>query len=272
LPDSNFHEAAFEGDLVELASTKSNSFVFIIERGAVQQTHRGVVSHDDLIGKKWGSEIYSHQGSQFYLFQPGIFSIHSTTKRNTQIMYPKDIGFIIIKMNIGPGCKLIEAGTGSGGLTQVLAYLVGEAGHVYSYEIRKEMQDLAKKNLNRLGLLDRVTFYNLDIQEGFLEKNIDAIFLDVPNPYDYLLQTRDALKPGGYFGCLLPTSNQVIKTLIALRRNDFDFTDVCETFLRYYQAEENKFRPTDRMVAHTGYLVFSRHILPQVLELPQQDE
>lgn len=269
---SNNREVALEGDLVELASTKSNSYVFVVNKGSVQQTHRGVVNHDDLIGKKWGSEITSHKGSQFFLFQPGIFSIHSTTKRNTQIMYPKDIGFVIMKMNIGPGCRIIEAGTGSGGLTQVLAFLVGEGGHIYSYEIRKEMQDLAKRNLSRIGLLDRVTFNNSDIKEGFLEEDVDAIFLDVPNPYDYLSQSSKSLKTGGFFGCLLPTTNQVIKTLIALRRSNFAFTDVCETFLRYYQAEENKFRPTDRMVAHTGYLIFSRRVLLEMNESQKQDD
>jgi len=272
LPLFTYHNEAEEGDLIELASTKSNSFIFEIKKGAVQQTHRGVVNHDDLIGKKWGTLIYSHQGSPFILFQPGIFSIHTTTKRNTQIMYPKDIGFVILKMNIGPGCRIIEAGTGSGGLTQILAYLVGEMGHVYSYDSRKEMQELAMKNLGRLELLDRVTFQNIDIQEGFFERDVDAVFLDLPNPYDYLIQVRNSLSPGGYFGCLLPTSNQVTKTLIALRRNDFAFTDVCETFLRYYQAEENKFRPTDRMVAHTGYLIFSRMVEPQAKIESQQDE
>ena len=72
---------------------------------------------------------------------------------------------------------------------------------------------------------------------------------------------RRTLKSGGYFGTILPTTNQVIKTLVELRRNTFAFTDVCEIMLRYYKPEADRLRPTDRMVAHTGYLIFSRKIV-----------
>ncbi|MCJ7519698.1 MAG: tRNA (adenine-N1)-methyltransferase [Anaerolineaceae bacterium] len=207
--------------------------------------------------------MLSHQGSPFYLLKPGLYELISTTKRNTQIMYPKDIGYILLRLNIIPGSKVVEAGTGSGGLTQVLAAYVGEGGHVYSYELRDEMQNLAKKNLTRINLSDRVTFISKDIQTGFEIHNADSVFLDLPNPYDYLLQIKQALKSGGYFGTLLPTTNQVNKLLINLARNDFVFVDVCEILLRFYQSEPEKFRPVDRMVAHTGYLVFARSVLPR---------
>jgi tRNA (adenine57-N1/adenine58-N1)-methyltransferase len=176
-------------------------------------------------------------------------------------MYPKDIGFILMKMNIIPGTRIIEAGTGSGGFTQILSLMAGREGHVYSYERREEMSNLARKNLEKLSGYDNVTFYVRDIeQKGFEEKNVDAIFLDLPNPYDYLAQVKAALMPGGQFGALLPTTNQVIKLLLELRRNDFEFVDVCEIMMRFYQAEAEKFRPVDRMVAHTGFLIFARPI------------
>ena len=178
-------------------------------------------------------------------------------------MYPKDIGYILLRLNIIPGSKAIEAGTGSGGLTQVLAAYMGDKGHVFSFEMRDEMQNLAKKNLARINLSERVTFVFRNIQDGFEIENADALFLDLPNPYDYLLQIIQALKPGGYFGTLLPTTNQVNKLLINLARNDFIFVDVCEILLRFYQSEPEKFRPVDRMVAHTGFLVFDRSILPK---------
>ena len=89
---------------------------------------------------------------------------------------------------------------------------------------------------------------------------MDALFLDLPNPYDYMAQVRAALKPGGAFGCILPTSNQVILLLAALRQARFAFVDVCEIMMRFYQAESSKFRPTDRMVAHTGFLIFARPV------------
>ncbi|MDK2980087.1 MAG: tRNA (adenine57-N1/adenine58-N1)-methyltransferase catalytic subunit [Chloroflexota bacterium] len=254
------NETAAAGDLVALASTKMNYFVFRLEKGGKFETHRGILYHDDLIGTRWGTEVFSHKGSAFYLLQPTMNEILSTTKRNTQIMYPKDIGFILMKMNIAPGTTVIEAGTGSGGLTQVLALMVGKEGHVYTYERREEMTNLARKNVERLGLDQNVTFFKHGIDEGFEQKDVDVVFLDLPNPYDYVQQVRDALIPGGHFGALLPTTNQVTKLLLEMRRMDFEFVDVVELMLRFYQAEADKFRPVDRMVAHTGYLVFGRPI------------
>jgi tRNA (adenine57-N1/adenine58-N1)-methyltransferase len=165
-------------------------------------------------------------------------------------------------MGIGPGTTVIEAGTGSGALTTALAWAVGSSGKVYSYEIREEMQNLARKNLRRIGLSDRVVLKLGNIGDGFEEKDVDALFLDIPNPYDYLHFVRQALIPGGSFGCILPTMNQVERLLRALSQNHFVSLDVCEIMLRYYKPVANRLRPTDRMVAHTGYLIYSRTIIP----------
>jgi tRNA (adenine57-N1/adenine58-N1)-methyltransferase len=185
----------------------------------------------------------------------------------TQILYPKDIGFLLVTMGIGPGQHVIEAGTGSGALTTALAFSVGREGKVFSYDMRPDFQKLAKENLIRVGLDERVTFKTADIANGFDENEIDALFLDVPNPFDYMSQVKKALKPGGFFGCILPTTNQVIILLTALRHELFAFIDVCEVMLRYYQAEADRFRPTDRMVAHTGYLIFARPVLSSIGEV-----
>jgi tRNA (adenine57-N1/adenine58-N1)-methyltransferase len=143
---------------------------------------------------------------------------------------------------------------------------------VTTYEYRPEVQRLAQKNLERLGLAERVTFKLRNINEGFDEQGVDALFLDLPNPYDYLPQVRQALKPGGFFGCILPTANQIEKLLVALYREFFSFVEVCEILLRYYQAEPDKFRPTDRMIAHTGFLIFARPILPSAWKPVTEEE
>jgi len=247
-----------EGDLVLLMGQRQNYHLVPLRKDADLQTHRGIVYHNNLIGQRWGSKVVSHKGNPFYIFQPGIEEIIRNTKRNTQIMYAKDIGYILLKMSIINGASVIEAGTGSGSLTQVIAAVVGNSGHLYSYEIRDEMQKLAKKNLSRIGFEDRVTFINKDIEDGFEQENINAIFLDLPNPYDYINQVKAALMPGGFFGTLLPTTNQIVKLLVVLRRKYFANIEVSEIMLRHYQPEANKLRPTDRMVAHTGYLIFAR--------------
>jgi tRNA (adenine57-N1/adenine58-N1)-methyltransferase len=248
------------GDLVQLVGLRHKHFIVTLTPGSDFHTHRGILKHDDLIGLPWGSQVFSHTGSPFFLLQPSLADIMIDLPRNTQILYPKDVGFILITMGIGPGMRVMEAGTGSGSMTIALAHAVGPQGKVISYEQRPEMQNLARKNLTRLGLEDRVDFKLRDIGEGMDETDVDTFFLDVPNPYDYMAQVRAVLKPGGFLCCLIPTFNQVEKTLFALRRNRYAFVEVCEVLLRYYKPEPTRLRPTDRMVAHTGFLVFARRI------------
>ncbi len=248
------------GDLALLVGLRHKHFIFPLLPGGTFHTHRGILNHDEMIGKPWGSQVFSHQGSPFFLLQPSLADLLTDLPRRTQIMYPKDIGFILTQMSIGPGRRVLEAGTGSGSMTVALAYAVGLGGKVFSYEIRPEFQKLALKNLERLGLEDRVEFKQRDIGEGFDETEMDAMFLDVANPWDYIPQVRSALKPGGFFSSLLPTVNQVEQLLNALRREGFAFIEVCELLLRYYKPEPTRLRPTDRMVAHTGFLIFGRRI------------
>lgn len=250
-----------EGDLALLVGMTHKSFIIRIQAGGKLHTHRGVVSHDECIGKPWGSQIPSHSGNPFFVLQPGIGDLLREIPRNTQILYAKDIGFLLINMGIGPGMHVLEAGTGSGALTSALAYVVGPQGRVTSYEARAEMHQLARKNLTRFGLDDQVTLKLQNIGEGIEETDVDALFLDLPNPEDFVHIVRQALKPGGHFGCILPTTNQVTRLVSALRRNDFAFVDICEVLLRYYKADSERFRPVDRMVAHTGYLVFARPMI-----------
>ena len=253
---------ARDGDLAQLVGLRHKFFIFMLKAGARFESHRGILMHDDLIGKPWGTQVFSHIGSPFYLLQPSLGDLLVDLPRTTQILYPKDIGFIFVTMGIGPRRKVLEAGTGSGSMTTALAYAVGSEGQVISYEIKPDVQNLARKNLTRFGLESRVDFKLRDIVEGFDETDADSFFLDVPNPYDYTIQVRNSLKPGGFLCCLIPTFNQVEKTLIALRQTNFAFVEVCELLLRFFQAEPSRLRPTDRMVAHTGFLVFARKIEP----------
>lgn len=262
MPDNVSHTIIQAGDLVQLVGLSHKHFIVRMQPGAIFQSHRGVINHDDLIGKPYGSQVLSHNGSPFFLLQPALGDLLKSIRRNTQILYPKDIGYILVNMGVGPGQHVLEAGTGSGALTIALAFAVGREGQITSYEARPEMQAVARDNLERLGLLDRVTLKSGDVSAGFSETGVDALFLDLPNPFDYLQQVREALKPGGFFGTILPTVNQVIRLLGAFHRFGFAFVDVCEVLLRYYKADAGKFRPADRMVAHTGYLIFARPVLP----------
>lgn len=258
----NYSLNARAGDLAQLVGLTHKHFIFILQPGGDFQSHRGVIKHDDLIGKPWGSQVFSHTGAPFFLLQPSMADILNELPRNTQILYPKDIGYILIQMGISEGQTILEAGTGSGSMTIAMATAVGPNGRIISYEKTPDTQNLARKNLERIGLAPRVDFKLRDIQEGFDETDADAFFLDVQNPHDYIQQVRAALKPGGFFGTLVPTYNQVEKILYALKKYDFAFVEVCELMLRYYKTNPARLRPTDRMIAHTGYLIFGRKIEP----------
>jgi tRNA (adenine57-N1/adenine58-N1)-methyltransferase catalytic subunit len=271
-PDTPNNAPTQVGDLILLAGPRQKNFIFRLTPGERIQTHRGILQHDDLIGLPYGTQVFSHLKRAFVLLKPSLSDLLLETKRSTQIMYPKDVGFLLVTMGIGPGQHVLEAGTGSGALTTALAFAVGPQGRVTSYEVRPEMQRLAQKNLDRIGLADRVTFKLRNIQEGFDEQGVDALFLDVPNPYDYLAQARAALKSGGSFGTILPSTNQVVRLMNALYRERFAFVEVCEILLRYYQTHPERLRPVDRMVAHTGYLIFARPVLMEPDKLYEDSE
>jgi tRNA (adenine57-N1/adenine58-N1)-methyltransferase len=256
---------AQENDLVLLIGQDRKEFVVRLRACGQLQTHRGYINHDDLIGHTLGREIRSHLGYPFVVLQPSTFDLIRQLKRTTQIMYPKDIGYVLLKLNVMPGSRVIEAGTGSGGLTLALARALGPDGQLYSYEIRPDILRLAEKNLKDLGLTDCIEFKLRDIAQGFDETDVDALFLDVRRPWDYLAQIVGALKDSGFFGALLPTTNQVVELVRALEaQQTFGHIEVEEILVRPYKAVPTRLRPMDRMVAHTGYLTFARKVSREV--------
>ena len=116
---------ARDGDLAQLVGLRHKNFILALQAGAKFETHRGILQHDDLIGKPWGTQVFSHIGSPFFLLQPSLAELITELPRTTQILYPKDIGFILVTMGIGPGQTVMEAGTGSGSMTTALAFAVG---------------------------------------------------------------------------------------------------------------------------------------------------
>jgi tRNA (adenine57-N1/adenine58-N1)-methyltransferase len=253
---------AQSGDLALLAEGGRKTLFIKLRPGRVFETHQGILSHDDLIGSPWGSYVETHLGHSFLLLQPSLNESVLHMRRISQLIYPKESGYILLQMNIGPGSRVIEAGTGSGGLTLVLAHAVSSEGHVFSYDVRQDMQQMARRNLEKSGLEDRVTFFLQDVTEGFDQTGVDALFLDLPSPWECLEQARAALVNGGFFGAILPTTNQVTRLLGAFPRHSFGHIAVEEILLRPYKPVATRLRPQDQMVAHTGFLIFARALIP----------
>jgi tRNA (adenine57-N1/adenine58-N1)-methyltransferase len=237
-----------------------NQIILKIEEDKNSQTVLGDINHNEIIGQPWGAQIKSNLGKILILLQPSLDDLIRDVDRTTQIMYPKDIGYVILTLGIGAGTRIIEAGSGSGALTTAMANLVGPEGKVYSYELKPKHQAFAKRNIKNFGLSDRVEFKIRNIAEGFDENGVNAVFLDLQDPENYIKQVRDALMPGGHFGCILPTTNQVSKLITELKRKNFAKIEISEMLHRYYKTSATRFRPDDRMVGHTGFLVFARKI------------
>jgi tRNA (adenine57-N1/adenine58-N1)-methyltransferase len=156
-------------------------------------THRGTIFHDDLIGLPWGTQVSTHLGEPLILLRSSADDTVRNLKRSTQAIYPKDARYILMMLNIAPGCQVVEAGTGSGRVTLVLAQAVQPTGRVVSYETRLEIQELARENLKQLNVAEYVVSKERDIAEGSDDHGADALFLHIANPWDYLEQAHAAL-------------------------------------------------------------------------------
>ncbi|GAB4411456.1 MAG: tRNA (adenine-N1)-methyltransferase [Anaerolineales bacterium] len=251
---------AREGDVVLFISKDRKRYLVRLTQDGALHTKHGVIPHGDIIGQPLGRKVLTHLGVPFLVLEPSTEDLVLELKRATQIMFPKDIGYTLVKLGVQSGSRVVEAGTGSGGLTLALARVVGPQGRVYSYESNPQALALARKNLESLGLLDRVELKERDIAAGFDETDVDALFLDVRHPWEYLAQARAALKQGGFFGAIVPTTNQVSQLLEGLAEFAFAYVQVEELFVREYKTVPGRLRPMDRMVAHTGYLIFARKV------------
>lgn len=250
--------AAQPGDIVLLISDDRKRFLVTLQCGGEWHTHRGLLQHDDLIGQPLGRTVHTQLGKPFLVLEPSTDELVREIRRVTQIVYPEDAAQICMRLNLYAGRRVIEAGTGSGGLTLALARTIMPTGHVYSYDERPKMISLAGRNLQRAALLDYVSLKERDIANGFDERDMDACFLDLREPWHYLNRVREALKLGGFFGSILPTANQVSQLVSSLAQEGFVEISIQELLVRSYKPIPERLRPFDRMIAHTGYLVFAR--------------
>ncbi|MGE4556083.1 MAG: tRNA (adenine-N1)-methyltransferase [Desulfovibrionaceae bacterium] len=244
--------------MVLLVSPRGKRYLRRFDPAGELHTHDGKLLMAQVAEAGFGRTVRTHLGKPYQVLKPTVHDLIKGVKRHTQIMYPKEIGYLLLKMGIAPGCRVIEAGSGSGGLTVALACYVGENGKVYTYERREEFFTLAGKNLARVGLEGRVEQTLRDVRDGFVHTGADALFLDVRTPWEVLEHIPAAVIPGAMTGYLLPTTNQVSDLLRGLEQGPFCDVEVVEILVRRYKPVADRLRPEDRMVAHTGFLVFAR--------------
>lgn len=223
-------------------------------------THKGFIKLAELVGRPYGSEVQSSLGYSFWALRPTTHDLIMHSARKTQIMYPKDIGLIILKLALSPGCKVLEIGTGSGAMTVAAATVIKPTGHVHTYELRKEFAEMAERNLKRASVTDFVTIHNADASAGIEGSDFDAAIIDVGDPWPIIPHVHQALSGGAAVVSFSPTMNQVEKTTEVFLHGGFVNVHTLECFIREIRADTGRTRPATFMVGHTGYMTFAQKV------------
>jgi len=235
--------------------------VFIIpQTGAVCEIEGiGVVDTGKLQDMAPGSSV-KIAGKEFTLLRASVLDILASMKRGPQIITPKDSIQIVGWCAIGPGDRVLEIGTGSGALTIMLAYYVGQQGKVITYEENTKNAEIARQNLKHSGLGDRVEIREQNALGHLPETEFDAAVMDIPQPWDLLDEVIRILRVSGYTCAYVPTMNQVEGTIRAMRDVGFAETKAVENIQREIVVGKGGTRPSFDMLGHTGYLCFGRRI------------
>ena len=251
-------EPISEGETVVLLRPGAPRVLVRALRGPQNLRGEGVVDLAEAIGRPEGSEI-DWAGSRFRVVRPSLADRLGAVRRKAQIIVPKDAAQIVFLTGLGPGSRVAEAGAGSGVLTIVLAHAVGPTGRVHSFDRRSDFLEVAKANVASAGLSERVEFAERDVGvDGFPLTELDAVVLDLPEPWKVVEPAARALRIGGYVATYTPTYNQLERTVRALRDVGFGEVHSLETLERALHVGEGGTRPEFEMLGHTGFLTVGR--------------
>ncbi len=252
------------GELVLLVDRKGRRYLLRLQPGRVQDL-RGRLNHDALLGQEEGVVVHNSHGEVFLALRPTLAEYVLEMPRRTTPVYPKDLGAILVAADIYPGARVVEAGTGSGALTLALLRAVGAGGVVFTYEVRPEFLESARRNIEALhGPADNLLMRAHDVYEGIPDRPADRVVLDVPEPWRVVPHAAEALRPGGIFASYVPTVPQAHQTAEALRASGFfALVETTETLVRPWNLAGPSVRPAHRMVAHTGFLTTARRVQPR---------
>ena len=248
-----------EGARVLLMNHDGRKFIVEASRKMIEVPGLGVVDGTSICDATFGDGM-TVGGRRFVLLKPSVRDLLSVIERKAQIMLPKDSFAIPMHLDIAEGSRVIEGGVGSGAMTTVLLKAVGAAGTVYSYEMREDYSALARRNISMAGLSERWELRTEDICRAKLERNVDAAFLDIPNPWDAISNITNSLRPGGHLCCYMPNANQLYQAVTKMREIDLSEIHSFETLQREMVVHDGGIRPSFDMLGHTGYLAFGRKI------------
>ena len=248
------------GERVLLVDAKDRRYLITLVPGATFHTHAGVVAHDDLIGTTEASAVAGSTGRSFLVLRPTLSDIVLKMPRGAQVIYPKDLGAILIAADIGPGQRILEAGVGSGALSMTV---LRAGASVVGYELREDFAQRARAHVAAaLGPDAPYRVEIRDVTQGIDETMLDRVLLDMPEPHNVVAAAAAALRPGGILLSYLPTINQTALLRQALDDADspFGLAETQEVMRRTWHVEARSVRPDHRMVGHTGFLTTARRL------------
>jgi tRNA (adenine57-N1/adenine58-N1)-methyltransferase len=256
--------APFEpGERVLLVDQRARTYLVRLERGATYHTHSGTLPHDEVLGRTEGTRVETSRGMILVAFRPRLADYVLKMPRGAQVVYPKDLGPILVYGDIHPGARVLEAGTGSGALTIALCWATGPDGRVVSYELRAEHAAQAAANVE--AYFGKMPPW-LELRAGDVTTvagstdRFDRVVLDLPEPWVTLDVLGDVMEAGGVVCAYLPTTIQVQQLVTALPGHGFHHVETFETLRRSWHVTERSVRPDHRMVGHTGFLTVARHV------------
>jgi tRNA (adenine57-N1/adenine58-N1)-methyltransferase len=246
------------GERVLLFDSKGRRYLVSLEKGAEFHTHAGAVGHDAVLGQEEGSTVRSNRGARYIAVRPTLAEVVLKMPRGAQVIYPKDLGPLLMMADISPGARVLEAGLGSGALSMALLRAGAE---VTGYEIRAEFAERAISNVTAFlgeAALGRYRVEVRDVYEGISERGLDRVVLDLPEPWRAVKHAAGALRPGGLLVSYLPSVLQVVTLRESLVDAGFAMAETVEVLQRAWHVEGQAVRPEHRMVGHTGFLTSAR--------------
>jgi tRNA (adenine57-N1/adenine58-N1)-methyltransferase len=255
-----------DGEQVLLIDQRGKRHLIFLRKSETFHSDRGWISHDLIIGQREGTWVRSSLGLRYLALRPTLAEYVLEMPRGAQVIYPKDLAMILFWADIYPGCRVLEAGTGSGALTLALLRVVGPEGRVITYEQRDEFARRAIANIHmRLGEVSNLTVRLGPVEEGLGdEEPVDRVLLDLPEPWKLTEAIATVLRPGGILLCYVPTIIQSQQASEVLRRQrSWGLIETFETLVRPWNIDGLSVRPFHRMVAHTGFITVARRVVPE---------
>jgi tRNA (adenine57-N1/adenine58-N1)-methyltransferase len=251
------------GDRVLLVDAKRRRHLVTLTEGGSFHSHTGVVAHSAIIGQEEGVTVRTSLGTKLVAVRPTLAEYVLKMPRGAQVIYPKDLGPILVLADLFPGARVFESGIGSGGLTMTVLRAIGLSGHVTGYEIRGDFAERARRNIE--GLLGPDLPLDIEVRDaydGIDLGDLDRVLLDLPEPWRAVKHAEAALRPGGILLSYLPTIGQVTRLREELASSAFGMIDTLEVLERHWHVDGQSVRPDHRMVAHTGFLTHARLLAP----------